>query len=130
MKNIIRIKQSVIQGILDCGKASHPREGMLLLRGETGKNIIVREIMIPPLATRGFNFSSFPLYMLPTDFSVIGTAHSHPSGILYPSIVDLNNFFGKIMIITTYPYMSESDIAVFNNKGNEVKYEKVHDTLY
>jgi proteasome lid subunit RPN8/RPN11 len=61
--------------------------------------------------------------MLPIDFSIVGTMHSHPSGALRPSTTDLNHFYGKIMIITAYPYRSEQDIIVLDGEGNNVNYE-------
>jgi len=65
--------------------------------------------------------------MLPIDFSIIGTAHSHPSGVLRPSPADMNRFYGRIMIIAAYPYRSERDIAVFNGEGKTVQYEIIND---
>jgi proteasome lid subunit RPN8/RPN11 len=65
--------------------------------------------------------------MLPMDFSFMGTAHSHPSGVLKPSVPDMNNFYGRLMMITAYPYETESSLAVFNSSGNSVEYEVVED---
>jgi hypothetical protein len=46
----------------------------LLLRGKKKKDAIkVSDLVIPPLATHGNSFSSFPFHMLPIDFSIIGT---------------------------------------------------------
>ena len=60
--------------------------------------------------------------MLPLDLSIVGVAHSHPSGVLKPSLGDLNNFYGRIMVIMAYPYNSEKDIAAFDREGNVIKY--------
>ena len=83
---------------------------------------MVTDVQIPPLATHGSSFSAFPLSRLPIDFSVIGVAHSHPSGALRPSITDLNKFYGRIMLITAYPYASEKDIIVLDREGKVLKY--------
>jgi proteasome lid subunit RPN8/RPN11 len=121
---LVNIKRQVINSILDYAKACHPREGILLLRGKTRKGkTIIEEVVIPPLSVRGSGFSNFPLHMLPIDFTIVGTMHSHPSGALRPSTTDLNHFYGKIMIITAYPYRSEQDIIVLDGKGNNVSYE-------
>jgi len=61
--------------------------------------------------------------MLPVDFSLIGTVHSHPSGNISPSNVDLNYFFGRILMIVGYPFESESCIAVYDSNGNKIKLE-------
>ena len=120
----VSIQRSVIESILDYAKACHPKEGILLLRGKTRKGkTIIEEVVIPPLSVRGSGFSHFPLYMLPIDFSIVGTMHSHPSGVLKPSTTDMNHFYGKVMIIVAHPYMSEQDIIVLNGEGNAIEYE-------
>jgi len=125
---LVSIKRSVIDSILSYARMNHPREGILLLRGRVKRDKIdVVEVIIPPLSVRGNNFSSFPLYMLPLDLSIIGVAHSHPSGILAPSTVDLNNFYGRIMIIVAYPYRSERDMIVVNGRGEKLNYEIIEE---
>lgn len=122
----VSVEKSVVDSVLDYAKACHPKEGILLLRGKLHKDrIMVDEVEIPPLAVHGYSFSNFPVFRLPIDFSVIGTAHSHPSGVLKPSVADLNNFYGRIMIIVAYPYTSEWNVAMFDREGNLVKYEIV-----
>jgi proteasome lid subunit RPN8/RPN11 len=127
MAKHLLISRSVIESILTYAKIQHPREGILLLSGTMDKNEIrVNEVLIPPLAVRGHGFSEFPMHMLPLDLSVMGTAHSHPSGVLQPSIGDLNHFYGRIMVITVYPYDSEEQLAVFDREGKVVEYEIVN----
>lgn len=122
------IRRSVVNSILSYARMCHPREGILLLRGRArGDKVEVEETLIPPLSTSGNGFSSFPPYMLPLDLSIVGVAHSHPSGSLAPSIVDLNNFYGRIMIIVAYPYMTERDIVVVNGKGEKLDYIIIED---
>lgn len=120
----VRIQRVVVDSILTYAKVFHPKEGILLLRGRNEKNIIIiDEVVIPPFAVYGTGFSTFPVHMLPADFSIVGTAHSHPSGTLIPSIGDLNNFYGKVMIITGHPYHSEQQIAIFNKDEKIVQYK-------
>jgi proteasome lid subunit RPN8/RPN11 len=123
MYTTIIIEQSVIDSILSHARILYPRESILLLRGKVEKHrIIVNDTLIPPLATHGNNFSTFPLHMLPIDFSIMGIAHSHPSGTLLPSVTDLNKFYGRIMLITAYPFQSEKDIAIFDRDGKKMKF--------
>lgn len=123
MGKAVLIEKTVIDSILSYAKNFHPREGILLLRGKADKHkIIVDNLLIPPFSTHGYNFSNFPLHRLPIDFSIMGTAHSHPSGVLIPSIGDLNNFYGRIMVILAYPYTSEQNVAVFDREGTPIKY--------
>jgi len=103
---------------------AHPKEGILLLKGKISRDkIVISEVVIPPLATHGKGFSAFPPHMLPIDFSIVGVAHSHPSGVLTPSVNDLNRFYGRIMVIAAFPYQSERDVAVFNSEGKTLKFE-------
>ena len=118
------IYRSAVESILSYARALHPKEGVLLLRGKAYTNrILVEEVVIPPLAAHGHGFSNFPLHMLPNDYSIMGTAHSHPSGLLRPSIEDLNHFYGRLMIIVAHPYESERQIAMLDRDGNAVMYE-------
>ncbi len=116
----------VVDSILSYAQMLHPREAILLLKGKVDKHrIVVNDTQIPPLATHGNTFSTFPLHMLPIDFSIVGVAHSHPSGVLRPSVTDLNKFYGRIMVITAYPYQSEKNLAIFDREGKPLKYEVI-----
>jgi proteasome lid subunit RPN8/RPN11 len=122
----IVVDRAVVDSILSYAQMFHPRESILLLKGKASKNkITINDVQIPPLATHGSNFSGFPLHTLPIDFSVIGVAHSHPSGALQPSVFDLNKFYGKIMLITAYPYQSEQNIIILDRKGKQLNYEVI-----
>ncbi len=124
MDTQVSIERQVIDSVLDYAKACYPKEGILLLRGKSRKGkTVIEEVVVPPLSVRGSGFSNFPLYMLPIDFSIVGTMHSHPSGALRPSTTDLNHFYGKIMVIAAYPFRSEHDIVVLNGEGNTLNFE-------
>ena len=128
MINIVRFEKSVADSILSYALSAYPKEGILLLRGKVMKgDILVDEVLIPPLATHGRGFSGFPSIMLPMDLSVMGVSHSHPSGVLKPSIHDLNHFYGRIMVIAAYPFQSYSDIGVFNSNGDRITHEIIPD---
>jgi proteasome lid subunit RPN8/RPN11 len=129
MIKLVRFEKSVADSILSYAIDAYPKEGILLLRGKAGKDVLViSEVLIPPLATHGRGFSSFSSTMLPMDLSVVGVSHSHPSGALRPSIHDLNHFYGRIMVITAHPFQSYSDIGVFNSHGDRIPHEVVPDT--
>jgi len=124
MTKTIVFDQKVIDSLLSYARMQHPREGILLLRGKVDKEkIVVSDVEIPPFAAHGNSFASFPLHMLPIDFSIVGVAHSHPSGALKPSTADLNKFYGRIMVIIAYPYHTQRDMAVFDREGKALKYE-------
>ena len=120
----VYVKRSVIRSILEYASACHPKEGVLLLRGKVDREgIWIEEVELPPLSIHGVGFSSFRADMLPIDLSIIGTAHSHPSGALKPSTTDLNKFYGRVMIIAAYPYRTEEDLAVFDGEGKRIGYK-------
>jgi len=94
----------------------------LLLRGKKSKGeICILELVVPPLAVHGHGFANIPLHMLPMDFSIVGTVHSHPSGNLSPSDVDFNHFFGRILMIMGFPFADEQNIAVYNSNGEKLQ---------
>jgi len=98
------------------------------MRGKAERDeILINDLVIPPLARHGLGFSGFPNIMLPLDLKVMGVSHSHPSGILRPSIQDLNHFYGKIMVIAAYPFQSYDDIGAFNSHGDKLQHQIVPD---
>jgi len=125
MKKIM-LERNVIDGLIAYCKGSHPHEGILLLRGKNSKKqILINALVLPPLSVQSETYSSFPIHMLPLDLSIMGTAHSHPNGVLKPSLQDLNNYFGRIMLIVAYPYRDEENIAIFDRDGYEAKYHLI-----
>lgn len=119
--NTIHISQDLLQTIFEGAKSLYPRETILMLRGEKKKNlIVVTELIVPPLANYGRGFANVRLHMLPMDFSIVGTAHSHPSGNLTPSDTDLNHFFGPILMIVGFPFTSERDVVVYDRNGERL----------
>jgi proteasome lid subunit RPN8/RPN11 len=129
MLMIVRFEKSVVDSILSHALDMYPREAILLLRGRKRKDeMLIDEIVVPPLATHGVRFSSFPSYMLPMDLRIMGVSHSHPSGIPKPSVQDLNHIYGRIMVIAAYPFQSYSDIAVFDKDGNRLPWQLAPNT--
>jgi len=128
MIKLVRLEETVANSILTSALDVYPNEAILLLRGALRKDeILIKDVLIPPLATHGRGFSSFPRFMLPMDLRVVGVSHSHPSGTLRPSIQDLNHFYGRIMVITAYPFQSYNDIGAFNSNGDRLPHEVVPD---
>ncbi len=126
MARRIRFRRSVVDSLLTYSRSAHPREGILLLRGEVKKDeILVKEVIIPPFAIHGEGFASFPLSSLPLDMSVMGVAHSHPSGVVRPSREDLYHGYGRLTVIVGYPYDSENDIGVFHKDGARATFDVV-----
>jgi proteasome lid subunit RPN8/RPN11 len=120
----VTIKRDVVDSILSYSKSAHPREGILLMRGKSKKGVVeVESLMIPPLAVHGESFSSFNWNMIPIDSSLLGVAHSHPSGYAVPSHQDLLHAMGRIMVIAGYPYQDETCLKVYDTKGNPLPFD-------
>jgi proteasome lid subunit RPN8/RPN11 len=125
VKRYLTLKRQVADSIITYAKSCHPNEGILILQGKAKKDtILVDGLVVPPFASHGPYYSGFPTYDLPFDLSYIGTAHSHPGGSNRPSLEDLNNFYGFISVIISYPY-SDSEIGAFDRNGNKVRVEIV-----
>ncbi len=117
----VSMSQELLDSIFEGAKRLYPRETILLLRGKKAKDALrIVDLVIPPLATYGHGFANYPLHLLPMDFSLVGTVHSHPSGNKTPSDVDFNHFFGRILMIVGYPYASQQDVAVYNSHGEKL----------
>ena len=115
------IKKDLLGHILGNAASMHPREMLLLLRGKKSKDqITVTEVLVPPLAIHGRGFTGFQSQMLPIDFSLVGTVHSHPSGALEPSLADLHHSFGRVIMIVAFPYSSENNTAVFSHSKEKL----------
>jgi proteasome lid subunit RPN8/RPN11 len=120
----VSMSQDLLASIFEGAKRLYPRETILILRGKKVKETIrISDLIIPPLATYGEGFATYPLHLLPMDFSVVGTVHSHPSGNKTPSDVDFNHFFGRILMIVGSPYASQRDVAVYNSHGEKLPLE-------
>jgi len=97
----------------------------MLIRGKVkGGTAFVNEFLIPPFSTYAHGFSGFSMHNIPFDLSIIGVAHSHPSGNNSPSVEDLNGIYGRLMMIAGYPY-DERSLAVYNSKGEELVFTLV-----
>src|SRR2546428_384357 len=115
MKPVSAIARKTLRMILEASRDMYPREFGAILRAEEGT---ITELILVPGTVSGKRHAIFQLHTLPADFSVVGTVHSHPSGVYEPSDEDLALFnkFGGIHIITGYPY-AEDTWAAWTNKG-------------
>src|SRR3989442_1863717 len=115
MKRVTAIARKTLGMILEASRDMYPREFGAILRAEEGT---ITELILVPGTVSGKRHAIFQLHTLPADFSVVGTVHSHPSGVYEPSDEDLALFnkFGGIHIITRHPY-TEGTWAAWANKG-------------
>lgn len=73
--------------------------------------------MIPGTVS-GRRHAIFQTWMLPANVGVVGTVHSHPSGVYEPSDEDRTLFsnFGGLHIIVGHPF-TERTWAAWTSKG-------------
>jgi proteasome lid subunit RPN8/RPN11 len=117
----VSLSAELLDAIFEGARRLYPRETILLLRGKKSKDSVkVLELVVPPLATHGRGFANIPLHMLPMDFSIVGTVHSHPSGNIAPSPADCNHFFGLVLMIVGFPFAGEQNVAVYNCHGERL----------
>lgn len=117
----VSLSLELLDAIFEGARRLYPRETILLLRGKKSKDSIkVLELVVPPLAVYGPGFANLPLHMLPMEFSIVGTVHSHPSGNLAPSATDCNHFFGSVLMIVGFPFAGEQNVAVYNSRGERL----------
>ena len=71
----VSISEDLLQAIFEGARRLYPKETILLLRGKKKKDqIIVSDLVVPPLASYGRGFANIPLHMLPMDFSSLGNS--------------------------------------------------------
>jgi len=121
----VLIDDELLETILEGARRLYPRETIVLLRGNKKEKDTIRitELVIPPLADYGRGFAQIRLHMLPMDFSIVGTAHSHPSGNISPSPADLNHYVGRILMIAGFPFKDKENVAVYDRSGQKLKLE-------
>lgn len=115
--NIRGINQDTLRLLIRMGEESHPREFAALLTGEKG---VITGINLIPGTVTGYQSASVFFDMVPLNFGVIGSAHSHPNGIISPSDADIEFFSrcGDCHIIIGYPYEEGSWRCFYPNGEN------------
>jgi proteasome lid subunit RPN8/RPN11 len=121
---VVQIPSNILEGIYAGAKELYPRESFLLLRGKKKKGTIrITDLVLAPFAIHGEGEVHFNPYMFVGDFSLVGTVHSHPSGNIHPSHVDLNYFFGRVLMIVGPPFEGKNCIAAYDSNGDHVSIE-------
>jgi len=121
-----KIARRCLNLIFEASKSSYPNEfGGLLRVDEKEKHTIVELVLLPGTIS-GDSHAIFRMHMMPIDFSIVGTVHSHPSPVPRPSDADLQLFrkHGKIHIIVASPF-SFSSWKAYNNLGDEINIEVI-----
>ena len=121
MKKIYAVDVDFIDGLNESARSCYPDEFLCMVRQTDG---VVDEMVLLPGTVFGDSHSFLSEWMSPIDFSIAGTAHSHPGYSNEASDEDLSLFanMGGIHFITCQPYDRKSWRA-YNSKGQEVELE-------
>lgn len=120
----IEIPEDILDAVFAGAKQLYPRESFLLLRGKSKKGIIkITDLVLAPFTAHGRGTVHFNPFMFSGDFSLVGTVHSHPSGNISPSDVDMNYFFGRILMIVGTPFEGKNCVAAYNCRAERIPIE-------
>ena len=116
-----KIKKRCLDLILESSKSVYPNEFGGFLRVDDEKKDTISELVLLPGTVQGESHAIFKLNMMPIDFNIVGTIHSHPSPYPIPSGADLELFrkHGRIHIIAASPFTTSSWKA-YNYNGDEI----------
>ena len=105
--------------IMEASKDIYPKEFGAMLRAEPQ---VIYEISILPGTVNGDSHTIMWMFSKPIDFSVVGSVHSHPNGVLRPSDEDLHMFSnsGPVHLIVGSPYNMDN-FRAFDREGREIK---------
>jgi len=100
---VTKIRRSVLELIMAAARENYPNEWSGQLRARNG---VIFELTMLPGTMVGRDNALVNLWMMPIDYSVVGSVHSHPSGNYDPSGADREFFqkFGSVHIIVGRPY--------------------------
>ncbi len=122
-KQVRGIRRRTLKMILEAGRSSMPNEFGAILRAEGD---VIDQLWLIPGTESGESAALFRLHMLPVDFSIVGTVHSHPSGGCWPSGADVELFrrFGYVHLIVCEPF-GPDNWACYDGNGEERPLEVV-----
>lgn len=121
---IIAIAADTLDFALSASEETHPNEYMGMLRGEDARKLgldrdgtVITDVLVIPGTESNPVSATVKTNMIPNDVRGIGSIHSHPNGILEPSVADLQTFGrGSIHLIIGAPYRRDSWQA-FDSRG-------------
>ncbi len=119
------ITGDLLKLIIELAKSYYPKEFLGVIKAEKG---VIYELELVPCAISGDEMVSFPLHLIPIDFQIIGTVHSHPGYSAKPSEADLFLFnkFSGLHIIISYPFSSITWKA-YTGDGAEIKVKVIYE---
>lgn len=109
------VRRELLDLLLALGASNDPNEFAALLREKDG---VIEECDLVPGTVTNEDSASVLLDMMPLDTHRAGSAHSHPNGVLRPSLADLSFFSrtGRYHFIVGWPY-GPDDWVCFTTNG-------------
>ncbi len=122
-----KIKEECLNLIIESSKSNYPQEFGALLRADSSAKDTIIEVVLLPGTISGDSHAIFQLHMLPIDYSIVGTVHSHPSSIARPSSADLDLFghFGRVHLIVGVTPFANTSWKAYDYTGKEILVEIV-----
>ncbi len=125
---LLGIAGETLSFALNAAEETHPREYMGYLRTEEARAVgldrngqIITDILVIPGTTSDNSSATVDANLKPNSAQIVGSVHSHPSGVLRPSQTDLDTFRGgEIHIILGAPY-NFTDWQAFDSDGNKIE---------
>ncbi len=119
MLKVRGIDRGLLEMINQAARDSLPNEFVAMLRAEEG---VIEELLLLPGTLQGEDSATLMMHMMPIDYSIVGTVHSHPGYSNRPSREDLELFrhYGYIHIITCLPY-DEGSWRAYDGRGRRMQ---------
>jgi proteasome lid subunit RPN8/RPN11 len=101
------IRRELLDLLLAIAASNDPNEFAALLSERDG---VIEECDLVPGTVTNEDSASVLLDMMPLDTHRAGSAHSHPNGVLQPSLADLSFFSrtGRYHLIIGWPYGADN----------------------
>ena len=124
MNRIVGVDIDFIDGFNEAARSTYHDEFLCMTREIDG---IVSEMVLLPGTVYGDSHSFLNQWMAPVDYSIAGTAHSHPGYSNEPSDADLDFFsnMGGVHFITCQPY-DRSSWRAYNSRGEQMDLEIIY----
>ena len=121
MNKIRGVSIDFIDGFNESARSTYPDEFLCVTREIDG---IISEMVMLPGTVFGDEHSFINQWMEPIDFTIAGSAHSHPGYCNRPSDADKDFFsnMGGVHFITCQPYDRNSWKA-YNSRGEPIDIE-------
>ena len=124
MNRIKGVSIHFIDGFNESAKSTYPDEFLCVHREIDG---IISEMVMLPGTVFGDEHSFINQWMEPIDYSIAGSAHSHPGFSNQPSDADKDFFsnMGGVHFITCQPY-DRSSWKAYDSRGEPLDIEVIY----